>query len=356
MKKIALLFALVLCLACTTGAYAQISFEGTVVSGTTVAVTAPFGGTVDALQIRPGSMLEAGQEITTLKTTKVYAPSDGTVISVFAAPGDSMEDVAARYGAAVYLTPENTYSVTADIMYAYNDTDNKYVNSGETVYISCNTDKGKHTAEGEVTAVSGTTFTVLTTSGELKVNEDVRIYRDSEHSKEQRIGGGTVTRVADVAVNGAGSLLYMHVKPGDEVKRGQLLFETVGGGLDGLYATDNRVLAPQGGIVAAVNVQTGSSVNKGDCLLTLYPAGSLRIEISISEYDLASIAVGDSVTFTLNYQEEGDHPVYTGVVESVSYLSDSTDGEVSYKAYIAFDYTEEIRLGMNASVSLAGEE
>lgn len=353
MKKLATFLSLLLTLCLCTSALAEVTFEGVVVSGETVSVTAPFGGTVENLRIRPGSVLSQGDEITTLQTTKVYAPSDGQVISVFAAPGDSLEDITARYGAALYLTPENLYTIEADIQYAYSSTETKYVMSGETVYISCEDDKGKHTAEGTITAVTGTTFTVLSTSGELKLNEDVRIYRDSAHSAKQKIGGGTVARVADVSVTGTGSLLYMHVQPGDTVTRGQLLFETVGGTLDGLYATDNRVLAPVGGIVANVNAQTGAPVNKGDCLLTLYPRDSLQIQISISEYDLASIQEGDAVTFTLSYQADlPDMPVYTGVVDSISYLSSAESGEVSYAAYISFNPDDAIRLGMNASVTV----
>lgn len=78
----------------------------------------------------------------------------------------------------MYLSPENKYQVDADIQYAYNKTENKYVNIGEIVYLSCTTDNGKHTAKGVITAVDGTSFTVETTEGDLMVDESVRIFRE----------------------------------------------------------------------------------------------------------------------------------------------------------------------------------
>ncbi|MBE5778246.1 MAG: HlyD family efflux transporter periplasmic adaptor subunit [Clostridiales bacterium] len=353
MKKFLSILTLLLCLCISFTALAELSFEGTVVSGASVSISAPFGGTVESMKLREGSVLNAGDVITTISTTKVYAPSAGRVVSIFAEPGDSLESVSALYGAPLYLTPENLYSIEADIMYGYSSTENRYITSGETVYVSCTSDDGKHTAQGLVTTVTGTTFTVLVTDGELKVDEEVRIYRDSNHSAKLKIGGGTVARVSDVAVNGTGSLLYMHVAEGDMVERGQLLYETVGGTLDGLYATDNQVIAERGGIVATITAKTGTPVNKGDSLLTLYPRDSLRIEITISEYDLASIKEGDPVTFTLNYQDGQETPVrYQGVVEQISYVGTLEGGEVSYKGYISFEYDEAIRLGMGAVVEL----
>lgn len=351
MKKSLLIITLILSLCLCTSALAEVTFEGTVVAGGTVSIPAPFGGTVESMKLREGVVLAPGDEIATLSTTKVYAPSAGTVTGIFAEPGDSLESISALYGAPLYLSPENLYSIEADIMYGYESTGNRYIQSGETVYISCTTDKGKHTAVGHVTTVSGTAFTVQVTEGELKVDEEVRIYRDEKHSAKQKIGGGTVSRVADVAVSGSGSLLLLHVEEGQSVERGQLLYETVGGTLDGLYAADSRILADEGGIVTAVNAKTGMAVNKGDSLLTLCPRESLRIEISISEYDLAFIREGDEVAFTLNYQEGEENPaVYSGVVEEISYLGVQEGGEVTYKGYISFEADENIRLGMGAVV------
>lgn len=349
-KSLAILAALALLM--TGSAMAETTFEGTVVAGATASVTAPFGGVIDSFSLRAGSIIHAGDVIATVETTKVYAPSAGAVTAIFAQPGDNLEDVTTRYGADLYLTPVNRYEIAADIQYAYNQTENKYVSVGEKVYVASSTGSGKHTAEGTITAVDGTTFTVKTTSGELMVDEDVRIYRDSDYNAKSRIGGGDVARVSDVAVNGTGSLMLLHVTEGEAVERGQLLFETVSGSLDGLYATANEFRSTLDGIVATANIEAGSSVNKGDALLTVYPQDDLLIQIAISEYDLNTIAEGDAVTFTLNYQESATLKTYDGVVDMISYLGTDENGEVSYTAYVAFDGSDAIRLGMTAAVTV----
>ena len=147
-------------------AMAETTFEGSVVSGRSVSITAPFGGTVSAFSLREGSRIGVGDAIADIETTKVYASADGVVAGVFGQEGDSVEDVTARYGTVLYIAPESKYTSAGDIEKAYNSSETRYVNISEAVYMVCTTD-GKHTATGVITAVSGTGYTVETTSGEL---------------------------------------------------------------------------------------------------------------------------------------------------------------------------------------------
>ena len=146
------------------GALAQETFDGTVVAGETVAITAPFGGTVTALDIREGQLLEAGDAVVTLSTTKVWATQDGTVNGVFAQEGDSAE------GTVLYLSPVSRYTIACTLSKAHEDVDTYYVKLGEKVYIQCVKD-GSHRAEGIVTGVSGSSYTVTTTAGEMYLQE-----------------------------------------------------------------------------------------------------------------------------------------------------------------------------------------
>ena len=168
-KLLTLLLTLLLCLAPSV-ALADTSFDGSVVSTGASAITAPFGGVVASLSVQAGDRVEVGDVVATIETTKVYASTSGTVTGLFIQTGDNVENVSTRYGAALYIAPENKYSISADIEKAYNDSANKYVNIGETVYISCTSD-GAHTAVGEIVAAEGTTYTVETTSGELMMEE-----------------------------------------------------------------------------------------------------------------------------------------------------------------------------------------
>lgn len=335
-------------------ALASTTFDGTVMAGDAVSITAPFGGTVSNFPLRQGSRIQLGDAVATIQTTKVYASADGVIAGVFAQEGDSVDNVVSRYGAVMYIVPQNRYSVTADIEKAYNSSETKYVHIGETVYMTCTSD-GAHTATGLVTAASGTSYTVESTSGELMLGEMVYLYRSADRTAKSRIGRGSVSRTKEISVSGSGSILKLHVKDGDTVSRGDLLFETVTGSLDGLYAAGNDILSAVSGVVATVNTSVGSNVNKGDTLLTVYTMDTLQVEISVNEYDLPAIAEGDAVALTFN-NDESKSMQTMGTVEMISHLSSGTGSEASYPAYISFMPDEEVRIGMTVVITtLDGE-
>ena len=204
MKKILAMMLALLML--PTLVLAETTFDGKVVAGDAVSVTAPFGGTVSNFRLRAGSRINVGDAVATINTTKVYAPADGTIAGVFAQTGDSVDDVKNRWGAVMYIMPTRKYTITADIEKAYNSSETKYVNIGETVYIAC-TAASDHTAVGIVTAASGNTYTVETTSGTLMMEETVNIYRTADLAAKSRIGRGTVCRTQEISVGGSGSIL-----------------------------------------------------------------------------------------------------------------------------------------------------
>lgn len=330
-------------------ALAETTFDGIVVAGDAVSVTAPFGGTVSNFSLRTGSKIAMGDPVATINTTKVYAPADGTVAGVFAQEGDAIENVQSRWGAVMYIMPTHQYTITADIEKAYNSSETKYVNIGETVYVAC-TAGSDHTAVGIVTAASGNTYTVESVSGTLMMEETVNIYRSVDHTTQTRIGRGTVGRTPEISVSGSGSILKLHVKDGDTVERGQLLFETVTGTLDGLFATSNEIQSDVSGVVATVNTSAGANVNKGDTLLTVYTMDTLQIEISVNEYDLIALEEGDKVNITFNYDPDKATQL-TGTVSMISHLSTSQDSEASYLAYVDFEPDDHVRIGMTAIVT-----
>jgi multidrug resistance efflux pump len=337
-------------------ALAETSFDGTVVSGESVTVTAPFGGTVSASGLRAGSKITLGEPIVTIETTKVYAPESGVITGVFGRPGDSVETVGKRYSAVLYIASSNKYTIEADIEKAYNNSATKYVHIGETVYITCASD-GAHRAEGIIKAVDGTKYTVETTSGELLMEETVNIYRSANRASTSRIGRGAVSRTGETAVTGTGSILYMHVKDGDTVARGDLLFETVADTLDGLYAVSNEIVSDVSGVIASVDVAAGQSVSKGATLITVNPDDSLQIEFSVNEYDLAGISEGDSVDILFNWEENSGR-IYRGTIAMISHVSSAAQGssEAMYKAYADFEAEPFVRLGMTVVVYINGGE
>lgn len=342
LKRWAALLAAVLMLS-ASGAQAEIAFNGRVAAGETRTVTAPFGGTVAHMSLREGQRISAGEEVAQIETTKVYAPMDGTIRGIGAQLGDNAEQT------VCYLSPVNKYTIKASIDKAYDTAENKFVRVGETVYITCTAD-GSHLAEGVITAVDDESYTVETTKGELYMEEKVYIYRDESRTKKMRIGSGSVGRTAEVPIRGTGSLVRLCVEEGETVERGQLLFETVEGALDGLIAQGSTIVAPASGTVASISVKAGQKINKGDTVMTLYPQGTYVVEFDVPESFLNQVNEGDNVTI---YFEQQDAPLqFNGTVLSVDYVSQQNSQEAVYTAIASVDTDDAIRLGMSATVML----
>lgn len=366
---------LALCImALSITASAEALFTGKVAAEETALVLSPFGGTVKAVKVRAGESIEAGDPVAEIETKKVFAPADGTVRGIFSSPGDSVE------GEVLYIAPIHKYKIEASIDKAYSSVGTKYVVVGEPVYIRCTKD-GSHKAVGVVTGAEGDKYTVETTGGELYLEETVYIYRSSGYQSSSRIGSGTVARNGEIAVNGTGTLLKVHVQDGEEVERGQLLFETVEGTMNPTAGIDDVARAQLSGVVASVKAVAGQRVEKDGVLVTLYPRENYYIEVSVPEDSLGEIREGDAVEITFDWQEEAASAV-RGRVTSISYVtesasaagstpenagegsqpegqsdntsSDNQSDEVAYTAYIAFTADETVRVGMNVTVAVAG--
>ena len=353
-------------IAATLGAQAlaEVSFPGKVISKDTLAVSAPFGGLIEAIDLRKGDPIHVGDAVATIKTTKVYAEMDGVVSGIFAREGDDTEGITTRYGGVMYLEPINRYVVSATTEKAYNSSDTKYVHIGERVYLSCTKD-GTHVGTAVVTSLSevdesgNTPYKLEVTGGACYMGETVGIYRSSAHSTNSRIGRGTIQQHAAVAVKGSGSVLKIHVQVGDYVERGELLFETVEGALDGLYAMDNTIVSSLDGIVATVEATQGSHVDKNGKLLTVYPKDSMQIEMKVSELDLSEIHEGDKVLIEFEWDVDAIRQV-EGTVASISRVGDdkgeNTSSDARYSAYVDFVPDDTVRMGMSVIVYAQNEE
>lgn len=356
MKKVGrALVALAIAFALTAAApgawAAEMIFDGAVTGGATEPVLAPFGGIVDEVGVRAGDRVRVGDVVARLQTTKVYAAVDGTVSGVFGAEGDAIEGIVERYGAALYIAPVRKYTVSASTEKAYNVSENKFIHIGEHVYLLCTAD-GTHQGTGIVTGIGEEgKYTVETTAGEFSLGETVGVFRKSDYASASRIGRGTVEATTPVAMKGTGSILRMHVKNGDFVERGQLLFETVDGALDGLYAPGSEVKSGVSGIVASVDAGAGASVAKGAKLIEIYPDDALQVEIPVLESDLVFIRVGMPVVIEFSWDPELETR-FDGTVTRISYIDSAPEGAgaPSYLACVAFAPDEQVRLGMTVLV------
>lgn len=343
------LLSLCLCALCLTGAArAEIALSGTVAAREAAAVTANIGGSVEKVFVRAGDRVEAGDVVATVALTGVYAPADGTVRGIMAEAGDSAGQT------VLSIAPMSKYTVTADISDAYDSAANKHVTVGETVYMECSRD-GSHVAVGRVVKAEGSAYTVEVTGGELYMEEKVYIYRDEDHSSSARIGSGTVSRTAELAVSGSGRVAEMYVSEGERVERGQLLFTCVEADTVEDALLGGEIHSTASGVVASVAAQAGQQAAVGSTVLTVYPTEGFCVELSVEEADLAAVNVGDSVRLSFDFDAEGALTC-EGTVTEISYLGESTEAGTVYTAWVDFDPPEDVRLGMTVTATVIADE
>ena len=338
---------LVLMLAAGIAQADTLSLNGTVEAGVTVPVYAPIGGTVEKVAAQAGMKTEKGAELWSYRTEKVYASEDGKVSGIFAAPGDDAEAVTERYGADLYIESNNRYTVSASTSKAYSSVDTTFVHTGETVYLLCRNDNSRK-GTGIVTAVDGTSYTVLVTEGGFIPGDNIIVYRDSNHSEKQRLGRGTISRVSPVAVNATGAVVSVAVSDGDEVKRGDLLMETLTGTFDGYEMSGTSVNAEEEGVIVSISAEAGAAVSKGDVVATIAPISGMQVEASVSEEDRKELKAGDKVTIEL---ESDGSKTYEGSVRSVAEMPEEDSDQVTYKVIIDFTPDDNVVFGMKVVVT-----
>ena len=222
-----------------------------------------------------------------------------------------------------------------------------FVHAGEPVYLLCRENATRKGA-GIIAAVEGTEYTVLVTEGDFIPGDTVSVFRDSSYTENQRVGRGNIARVSPIAVTGTGAVVRVAVADGQQVKRGDLLMETLSGTFDGYEMTGTDVTAVEEGVITSVSVEPGQAVTKGDVVAQIAPLSGMRVEAAVSADDRRSLQAGDLVTLEL----EGDESrSFEGTVRYITEIPEEETEEVTYKAIIDFTPDEQVVFGMTVVVT-----
>ena len=246
------------------------SWNGTTEVLETAHVTAPADGLLLKLSLEAGETVTAGENIGEIGTEKVFAPFDGTVVSVAAKEGEESD------GAVLEISPVSLYSLTCTVSNVAESFDEALVHTGEKLYLRCTAD-GSHRAEAVVISVNGAEFTAETTAGELYVGETVWLYRNADYTK--RVGKGTVTVHETITLSSEGTILNLRVKAGDTIERGQWLYS--------VSSSDETVIrTPAAGIVTEIAASAGEEVEKDKELAVIAISCAIRIEVAADDVRL----------------------------------------------------------------------
>ncbi len=359
LKKLsAILLAAMFALSCSAALAASVPLNGTVVNTREETVVSPFGGAVETIYVKVGDSVEAGDVIATLKTTKVYALQDG-VVRLFGNVGETAEMIAELYGAVAYVEPTVQYTAQISTKTADANEANRFVHPGETVYLRA-VENMNRTGTGTVTSVSGGSFNVLISQGSFASGDSVNAYRDPTFSPTNRLGKGSVSLIDPVAYTAEGIITSYAAENGAQVKKGDVLFETVAGSYDSAASGWTQIIAPCSGIIASLSISNGTSVAEGGAVATLYADEGLRIEAQVSETDLLSFHVGDPVIAEFTYLNDGGISA-RGVIEKISRLgeasiSDTESEEAWFTVSVKPNTINSLYYGAHAVVSLSDKE
>ena len=354
-KLLSALLLVILSLSLATAAMARtVTADGIVVSAGSVIVSSAVGGTVAEVAVSAGDTVAAGDTLVTLTPSGIHALQDGTV-RLFGSVGDNAADIVAQYGAIAYVEPALRYTISASTRNAYSAEANRIIHPGETVYLRA-TENAQLTGTGRVTAVSGSSYTVEVLAGNLESGYSVNIFRLEDYSAASRIGRASVALKDPVAYTAEGLIAAFCVKDGAQVKKGDVLFETVTGSCPADVSGLTKVTAPVAGVVSSVSPGSGTTFSAGTAVAEIYPDEQLRIEASVPESDLALFTVGREVSIELNYLDNGEYTV-PGVIEKVSRIgadSASAESEESvFSVWIRPASAERLSYGLHAIVSLS---
>lgn len=324
-------------------AEAALEIEGVIEPAKTLTIRAPYSGMAGDFELAAGDAFGEGEALFSLSTTKIYADFDGRVTGVFAKAGDSAASVMNRYGALLYMEREEIYTAACSTNGSSSDNENKIVHVGETVYVQSTADS-KRDGVGVVTSVTGKDYTVdIRLIDDLKVNDQIKVYRDSDHDNDSCIGSGKVSRIDPVPVTAEGYVLAVHAADGEEVKRGSLLLEIVPDALEDMQGGDGVIRMPQDGVLLSVNVSAGEQIAKDQTLASYCPEGEMKLVCMVDEEDLALIDVGDRMTVTLEALEGETHEA------TVAKIAAAADENGEFAVTLTIGKTEGLRIGMSAT-------
>lgn len=344
MNKIMSVAAFAAALTLTASCALAATADAKIVAPNTEKITAPFAGTLLPFDYETGDSVSAHETLFTLDTTPVYATQAGTVSAVFASVGDDASGVAAHYGALAVIEPKNALYIDASTDQAYNDADNRYIHAGETLYLKLSNDKGT----GVVTSVSGKKYTVEILSGSFDVDDTVRCFRESTTPSDSEVGRGKVTRYADVQVNASsGRIAAVHVKPGDAVEVGDLLFELVDAQSE--KNASRSIAASKDGVITSMNTASGAQVYRGQLLCEVADLSTLELSAEVDELDLNSIAVGDTLSYTL---DAFDGETFTGTVTQIYSVGTKKQNATYFDVRITLPADKTLLPGMNGTVTI----
>jgi HlyD family secretion protein len=352
-----------------------VSGSGTLAALESQSVTTTEESTVTSVNFAPGDAIKAGDVVMTMTSPEVESQlsdlrddlSDTraslatakqllTNLKVTATKGGIVKDIKATVGSIVddmeylcLISTDGKMSVTIDA------TDGMQQYDPVTVVV------GEDEQDGYITKMDSGLATVVFEDNDYPVGTSATVL--SEDGATLGTGSMTVNEYVEVTA-ASGKIATVSVKDNQTVSKGSTIFKLAEGAPTSTYTTLKKTEAEQVDEIADLEalltvtaeydctlttlaVETGDKVASGTTVCSLTGTDGYTLSLSIDELDIATVALGQSATITLDALE-GE---FTGKVTNISY-SGSGSYVTSYTATITTDPIEGAYPGMSATVGV----
>jgi HlyD family secretion protein len=118
---------------------------------------------------------------------------------------------------------------------------------------------------------------------------------------------------------------------------------------------ENTIIrAPSSGTITKVDIKVGEQAGAGVSAIVLQDVGNLHAEANVSEANIASINIGQSVDYTFDALGSDRH--FKGTVQAVNPASTVVSGVVNYKVTAGLENIPNIKPGMTANMTVLTAE
>lgn len=319
------------------------------------------------------SQTSYNQTASSYKDLNITATGTGTIVSFDLAVGDNISN------GQIIATIRDNSLMKLTLPFGTDDADNIYV--GQTAAVTL--DGSFETLTGTVTKIS-TTEQVLT--GNMLVRDvTIEVSNPGGISATQTatamVGGaacnsaGTFEFKADstVTATASGKIASIYISEGSTVTKGQTLLSLSSESLD--YQIENSstsirnaeislanqnkklddytITSPISGTIIEKNYKQGDTIESGKTLCTIYDLSYLTMTLNVDELDISQIQVGQTVTITADAVSGA---TYEGYVTKIHINGTTSNGVTTYPVEIRIDEADGLLPGMNVDAELITQQ
>lgn len=372
----------------TNGSISQeVISTGSLTIAQTASWKAPAALTLDSVQVKTGQQIAAGDPLATVDTASLdtaiytlqteleavddtlvslaasyesqqtlYTPIKGRVKELYGFKGDRVQDVVAEHGCLYVLSLDGKMSAEIPATDGIALGDRLTVtNAAENLYSAAVTEVNDETIMltfSDLAANPGETVTVLLPDNST-ITAQCAIHMPLEVSSTVH---GIITtellRMNEYCDKKDSTFVVSYLEPTQEYRDALAQRTSLVEQLATLRAlkADPVLRADQGGIVSGVTMTDGQMVTKDEALMTLYVGMPDQMTISVDELDIIHVQTGQSATVAMDAITD---KTYNATVTYISTLGTASSGITGYDVTIQLEADEQLKLGMNGTVTIA---